>query len=166
MSAPYYSSASVPCICATLRCASRAVTNFYDLVLAPTGLRITQFLVLKTLHERGEMAQCEYARDQGIATETLSRRFTALRKKGLLEVRPGRRGERFYHVTPKGEQAYIEALPYWERAQGRLTRLLGDKGAQTISEMCQHLCQAAHEAEQMRAKNHVEHPEHQEFAAD
>lgn len=147
----------LPCTCGTLRRASRAVTNLYDLVLAPSGLRLTQFLVLKSLHERGRIAQCDFARDQDIAVETLSRRFGALRRKGLVEMRLGERhGERIYSLTTEGQQAFRSALPYWERAQERLRNVLGNSDTRALLDICERVRLAAHNAESARTKNHID----------
>jgi len=35
-----------PCVCSTLRMVSRAVTQLYDDMLRPSGLRVTQFSIL------------------------------------------------------------------------------------------------------------------------
>src|SRR5678809_107652 len=43
-----------PCVCNALRMASRAVTQLYDDVLRPSGLRVTQFSILATLAGKGE----------------------------------------------------------------------------------------------------------------
>lgn len=147
----------LPCTCGTLRQASRAVTNLYDLVLAPSGLRLTQFLVLKSLHERGKIAQCDFARDQDIAVETLSRRFGALRRKGLIEMRLGdRHGERIYSLTAEGHQAFRSALPYWERAQERLRNVLGNSDTHVLLDICERVRLAAHNAESTRTKNQAD----------
>src|SRR5579872_1630326 len=37
------------CVCANLRRANRAVTHLFDLVLAPTQLRVTQFILLRAI---------------------------------------------------------------------------------------------------------------------
>jgi DNA-binding MarR family transcriptional regulator len=155
----------LPCICSTLRRASRAVTNLYDLVLAPSGLRVTQFLVLKALHERGRIAQCDFARDQDVAVETLTRRFGALRRKGLVEMRLGERhGERIYSLTAEGRRAFVAALPYWERAQERLHNVLGASDTRTLLDICERVRQAAHSAESARAKNQVDLPSLEKYA--
>lgn len=155
----------LPCICGTLRRASRAVTNLYDLVLAPSGLRLTQFLVLKSLHERGKIAQCDFARDQDIAVETLSRRFGALRRKGLVEMRLGERhGERIYSLTAEGQQAFLGALPYWERAQERLRNVLDSSDTRTLLDICERVRLAAHSAASARAKNQVDLASLQNYA--
>ena len=78
------------CACAVIREAARAVTQFYDLVLEPCGLKSTQFIALKTISEAGELPQWQFARDHALAVETLSRRLGSLRKKGLIAVRTGK----------------------------------------------------------------------------
>ncbi len=43
-----------PCVCSTLRMVSRAVTQMYDDILRPSGLRVTQFSILATMARSGE----------------------------------------------------------------------------------------------------------------
>jgi hypothetical protein len=45
------------CACAALRRAARATSQFYDLVLQPSGWKATQFFALKSICEAGEVAQ-------------------------------------------------------------------------------------------------------------
>jgi|SRR6185437_15877620 len=44
-------SIQIPDLCILFRCASRAVTHLYDLVLAPTGMKSTQFIILHAMRE-------------------------------------------------------------------------------------------------------------------
>lgn len=140
--------------CAALRAASRAVTQFYDLVLAPTGLRATQFVALQAIDESGEISQCQFARDHAVAVETLSRRFNGLRRKGYIQVRTGNRhAERIYSLTEKGREALQHAVPYWERAQKRLWQVLGEDDWRVILAMMDRLRAAALQAEELRVDN-------------
>src|SRR6266849_4292835 len=43
-----------PCVCSTLRMVSRAVTQLYDDILRPSGLRVTQFSMLAAIARLGE----------------------------------------------------------------------------------------------------------------
>lgn len=147
-----------PCTCATLRRASRAVTQLYDLVLVPANVKATQFIILKGIHEAREIAQCRYAKENGIAVETLSRRFASLRRKGLLQMRVGEHGERLYALTKKGDQLFSQALPYWERAQARLMARLGENDSRSLLAICDRVWHAAHEAEEFRTRNGFEIP--------
>ena len=139
---------------AALRTATRAVTQFYDLVLSPTGLKTTQFVILQAINAAGEIAQCDFAREFGIAVPTLSRRFGGLRKKELIQIRRGERhGERIYRLTGKGEEALRQALPYWERAQRRLRTALGNDDWDQLLDLAERVRKAASQAEQLRTDN-------------
>ena len=48
---------SLPCACASLRRAARAVTRSYEGALRPTGLKATQFTLLQTLELTGPSPQ-------------------------------------------------------------------------------------------------------------
>lgn len=140
--------------CAALRAANRAVSQFYDLVLAPTGLKATQFVALQAICEKGEIAQCEFARDHSVAVETLSRRFGGLRTKGYIQARTGvRHGERIYSLTEKGREALTHATPYWERAQERLRKVLGESEWHSVPQVLERVRAAALRAEQLRTEN-------------
>jgi len=151
-----YRSLSIACACAEFRRANRAVTHLYDLVLAPVGIKATQFMALKSICEAGEIAQCNYAREYGVSTDTLSRRLGSLRRKGLVEMRRGgHHSERLYRITDSGRELLIEAMPYWERAQYRLRTKLGEKHWQVLFQVCESASRAAKEAEQFRARNNL-----------
>lgn len=148
------------CACATLRRAARAASQFYDLVLQPSGLKATQLFALKSIAEAGEIAQWRFSRENAVAVETLSRRFAALRKKGLISSRVGgNHGERIYSLTEQGKDALKSALPYWERAQSRLRQSLGDSDLRTLLCVCERAVEAMQRAAQLRAINSPSHYE-------
>lgn len=111
-------------LCVAFRRASRAVTHLYDLVLAPTGLKATQFMILQSIREHDQIAQCQLASSQGMSVGSLSRRLAALRKAGFVCVRVDRDGrhQHRYGLTEEGKRRLHEAEPYWLRAQQRLCR--------------------------------------------
>ncbi len=142
------------CACAALRRAARSATQLYDLVLQPTGLKVTQFIALKSIAEAGELQQWRFARQHAVAVETLSRRLAVLRKKGLVAVRTGgNHGERIYALTEQGRKALENATPYWERAQERLARTLGRHELTALLKACDKAVWAAQEAEELRTAN-------------
>lgn len=144
----------MPSAFSALRTATRAVTQFYDLVLAPTGLKATQFVILQAIRSAGEIAQCDFAREFGIAVPTLSRRFGGLRRKEYIQIRRGERhGERIYSLTAKGEQTFNIALPYWERAQRRLRTALGEDDWCGMLQLAARIRNATVSAEQLRTAN-------------
>ena len=142
------------CICAALRGAARAATQLYDLVLQPTGLKATQFIMLRTIEQAGEIPQWKYAREHAVAVETLSRRLAILRRKGLLDVVTGRNhNERIYRLTEQGRATLARAIPYWARAQQRLQQSLGSREVAVLVDVCEKTVAATLKAELLRAKN-------------
>lgn len=117
--------ASNACACASLRRASRAVCHLYDLVLAPTQLKSTQFIILRAIGDAGEVAHCDLARQFAASEETFSRRLASARKCGWVRMTIGERSRRVYCLTEAGRKIVESATPYWERAQDRLRRELG-----------------------------------------
>lgn len=145
--------------CVNIRRASRAICHLYDLVLGPTQLKATQFNILQAINESGEMAQCDLATEIAASVETLSRRLANARKCGLVSMQVGKNGRRLYSLTPKGKRVLDEALPYWERAQFRLRRTLGEADWQMLAEFTERLTTAAIRAETMQHSNgNVKHP--------
>jgi DNA-binding MarR family transcriptional regulator len=136
-----------------IRQANRAITQLYDLALAPARMKASQFMMLRIIDAAGEVAQCTIARQHAVSVETLSRRFAALRRKGLVATRIGAHCERIYSLTEKGKAALNDARPYWENAQARLRESLGGQDWQHLFELCTRTLRAAREAEQLRRPN-------------
>ena len=145
--------ASSACACANLRRASRAVCHLYDLVLAPTQLKATQFIILQAIRDAGEIAHCDLARYFAASEETFSRRLASARRSGWVSMKIGDRSRRVYCLTEKGQHLIELATPYWERAQDRLRRELGPADWAMLTGFCEHLTQAAMRAELAPARN-------------
>jgi len=73
--------------CSFLRSATRALSQAYDEVLRPSGLRITQFPVLARASAAGEMSLSELA-DLMAMDRTTQGRNLAFRHRRFAEVRP------------------------------------------------------------------------------
>jgi DNA-binding MarR family transcriptional regulator len=138
---------AMPCACASLRRASRAVCHLYDLVLAPARINAGQFMILRSIAERGEVAQCDLAIEFAASIETMSRRLAGLRRLGLTVMHHGPHHKRIYSVTAKGQQRLDEAMPYWEAAQMRLQRMLEETDWRQIFALSERLTAAAIQAE-------------------
>jgi DNA-binding MarR family transcriptional regulator len=141
------------CACVNIRRAGRAICHLYDLVLGPTQLKASQFTILQTIDESGEIAHCDLATDIAASVETLSRRLASARKCGWVRMQVGRNNRRMYSLTPKGKRVLDDALPYWERAQIRFRRSLGEADWQLLAAFTERLTSAAIRAEAMRSCN-------------
>lgn len=112
---------SLSCACASLRRASRAVTQLYDAALRPYGLRSTQYALLQMLAANGRMTQSELAGSLALDTTTLSRTIGPLAEAVWVAGRRGiDRRESVWEIAPNGQYRLDKARPAWEKAQSRL----------------------------------------------
>jgi DNA-binding MarR family transcriptional regulator len=115
-----------PCVCSTLRMVSRAVTQLYDDVLRPSGLRVTQYSILATIARLGEanLRQLEHA--LAIDQTTLTRSLNLLERNHLITRVPHPDGRiKAMTLTSRGRRALASARPLWARAQDKVLRELG-----------------------------------------
>src|SRR6516164_696999 len=95
------------CNCLALRQASRHVTQFYDQLLASSGLRTTQFSILIRLKRAGPMTINALAKALVMDRTTLGRNILPLEREGLIDVVPGRadRRSKVLRLTKRGAAA-------------------------------------------------------------
>lgn len=114
------------CMCASVRRASRALTNLYDEILAPSGLRVMQFSLLAHLAGVDEATVTRLAEVRVIDRTTLTRNLTPLERDGLVTVTAGAdRRTRVVRITDAGRAAMKRAFPYWRIAQEQIVSGLG-----------------------------------------
>ena len=124
---PQETAGPLPCACANLRRAARVVTQFYDGVLRPSGLRATQFTLLQALNLAPGISQKQLAELLEIDSTTLTRTLALLRRKGWLRSETGTdRRELRLSLTAAGQREYKRVFPYWQSAQKRLRQELGE----------------------------------------
>jgi DNA-binding MarR family transcriptional regulator len=115
-----------PCACGRLRRASRALTQLYDDAMAPSGLRVTQFSLLRTLAREGRSRITDLAGVTLIDRTALSRNLDPLVERKLIEIVAGRDARtREVALTRAGRAAIRAAEPHWQRAQTEVARVLG-----------------------------------------
>ncbi|NOK58122.1 MAG: MarR family transcriptional regulator [Chloroflexi bacterium AL-N10] len=110
------------CVCFNLRKTARAVTNLYEQIMQPIGLRATQFTLLMVLKEIDEAVTISQLADVLVMDRTtLTRDLKPLERIGLLTVTVGAdRRTRCVQLTEAGLQRLAEGLPLWEKAQQQL----------------------------------------------
>lgn len=114
------------CSCSRLRRAARSLTQLYDAVMAPTGLRITQFALLRTIARAGSAKITELAHWLSLDRTALRRNLLPLEQKGLVRVATGRDARvREVTLSVAGREAIAGAVPYWERCQQLVAERLG-----------------------------------------
>ena len=119
----------LPCACATLRRATRAVTQMYSKALKHTGLGITQLTVLRILKDKGETMQQELGELLAVDSTTLTRTLKPMETTGLIASRPGEddRREKYFRITSLGVRKIESTLSSWKKVQYELKTALGDE---------------------------------------
>lgn len=118
--------ASLPCLCASFRRASRALTQLYDAGLHPAGLRVTQFTMLQALSLAGEISQKELGSLLAMDSTTLTRTLGLLIDAGWIAERRGAdRRQRRLRLSPAGRRRLDRATPLWQGVQARLEARFG-----------------------------------------
>jgi DNA-binding MarR family transcriptional regulator len=121
------------CTCGRLRRATRALTQLYDDLMAPSGLRVTQFSLLRTLASHGTARMSELARTLLLDRTALSRTLDPLVDRGLVAIVPGRDARtREVSLTRAGERAIRSAEPHWKRAQAQVAARIGPERLETL----------------------------------
>ena len=114
------------CNCLAIRQAARHVTQFYDQLLAPSGLRTTQFSILGRLQRRGPMPINALAAELVMDRTTLGRNILPLEREGLVAVvrSSADRRSKELHLTEAGLARLRLAVKEWARAQAQLPPLI------------------------------------------
>ncbi len=116
------------CTCFNLRKAARAVTQLFDQVLEPSGLRATQVTLLVAIALASSATVGRLAERLVMDRTTLTRNLAPLAREGLIESASGKdRRTRTVRLTGRGEAALARALPLWARVQARVVQGLGEK---------------------------------------
>ncbi len=118
------------CTCTHIRKAARVVTQFYDTFLQPSGLRMTQFIVLVVVALSEQETVMHVAEKLAMDRSALARSLKSLQEQGLLIVEPGRdRRTRLVRLTREGRQAITRTLPSWRQAQEQVITRFGEEQA-------------------------------------
>jgi len=119
------------CNCLALRQASRHLTQFYDQLLASSGLRTTQFSILIRLRLAGPMTINALAKALVMDRTTLGRNILPLEREGLIDVASGRadRRSKILRLTKAGAARLRAARAGWTQAQARFEAAFGGRRA-------------------------------------
>jgi DNA-binding MarR family transcriptional regulator len=116
----------VACLCTNTRRAALALTSLYDEALAPHGLKITQFSLLRAIERNGTPNLTGLAEDTGLDRSTLGRNLLVIEGKGLVRLRPGNdQRDRVVALTARGRSRLRGAGEAWRRLEDSLRDSLG-----------------------------------------
>lgn len=94
------------------------MTALYDEALAKSGIKITQFSLLRAVERNEPAAINVLSEDLDLDRTTLARNLAPLQRDGLVELHAGAdRRITQVRLTRKGRAAIVRAMPLWQQAQ-------------------------------------------------
>jgi DNA-binding MarR family transcriptional regulator len=137
------------CACGSLRRATRELTLYYDQILKPSGIHITQFTFLVNLAREGALNVSKLATLLVMDQTTVTRNLSQLEEAGLIERIAGSdKRSRIVTLSGKGQQALAVAIPLWEQAQAGIIEGMGQERFQTtLKEVANMVKQTRHSVE-------------------
>lgn len=124
----------IPCNCLRLRRASQAITKVYDKHLEPSGIKVSQYSILKAISRTEPVNVSGLAAHVRLDRTTLVRNLKLLGQKGLISdiSKAGARNRQLV-LTGGGKEALTKAIPLWEKAQDSVERYLGAENLSILS---------------------------------
>lgn len=137
----------LPCYCGSIRQASRVVTQMYDKALKPSGVKITQFGILRLLSHFPGLTTGEMAEALVMDSTTLTRTLKIIHDSKWIESTPGEdRRERHWTLTAAGRERLAEAVPLWKSAQKEFAQMMSDVDLDSLTRTVFELVQKSTEA--------------------
>jgi DNA-binding MarR family transcriptional regulator len=117
-----------------LRMATRRISQLYDVILAPCGLRSTQLSILTAIARSARPTISEIANAMVIDRSALAHNLKPLKRSGLVRIvaDDGDKRTRLIVLTADGRAKLSEALPLWEEAQRSFRAAFGTKNAEAM----------------------------------
>ncbi len=125
------------CLGHSLRRADRVMSQLYNEYLAPVGLRITQFSVLRVISMFKDGITASQIQEGLVMDQTtVSRALKPLIRDGFISVAQGaNKREKLLKLTESGEALYAEALVPWKKAQKVFKQKLGATQTDNLIEL-------------------------------
>ena len=116
-----------PCICISTRKAANALTNLYDEALEKSGIKVTQYSLLKVIYRSSEITINELSKQTKLNRTTLTRNLAVLESDELIELisDPEDLRKSIVRLTKSGERALKKAQTSWEEVQKKAKKVLG-----------------------------------------
>ena len=122
------------CVCISIRKASRKLTARYDADLAPIGINLAQFSLLRNIKRHGPVSLTTLSDIVELDRSTLGRNVRVLERMGLVAIAAGKdQREATLTLTDDGKSTIATATPLWERTQTAIQTKLGADGVAQLN---------------------------------
>lgn len=126
----------VECLCTLARRSARSLTEIYDRGIASSGLKVTQYSLLRAIERLDDPNLTDLASATGLDRSTLGRNLRLLEKAGYVDLLQGEdERSRIARLSSSGKKALAIAKPLWVKTQNRVSEAL----PQNIKEQLQSL---------------------------
>jgi MarR family transcriptional regulator, organic hydroperoxide resistance regulator len=117
------------CACANLRKTTRVVTQLYDKILQPTGLKVTQYSMLVNISRNQNITISQLGEVMLLDQTTVTRNLDLLIKAGYVTLTKDKHDSRTKTVslTDKGIDKLNEARPIWLELQKKFLHDIGNE---------------------------------------
>jgi DNA-binding MarR family transcriptional regulator len=123
------------CYCASLRRATRVISQKYDAALAAADLTVTHFTLLTALQESPGARANDLVDVLAMDQTTLSRTLALMERDGLIARHEGDdRRAVHWKLTNAGRARLKRAEPHWKAAQESVKRLLGEQDVRRLTD--------------------------------
>lgn len=146
------------CTNSALKRASRQLGQLYEDVLAPSGLRGTQFSLLSQIAHSKNASLRTLANLLVMDLSALGHTLKPLIRDGYVELVPDPSDKRVKRVqlTPFGEKTQREATDLWRKAQARFENALGKAESDTLRRVLNEISEGSFAEAFTRASENTE----------
>jgi len=124
------------CYCISLRKASRRLTSIYDEALAPVGINLAQYSMLKNVTRRAPISLTELGNLLDLDRSTVGRNARVMVRMGLLAMGPGEdQREQALSPTKAGRELLERAMPLWHGVQEKIEARLGPQNSAQLQSL-------------------------------
>lgn len=124
------------CHCILLRKATRKVSSYYDEALAPLGVNIGQFSLLRNIRRMEPVSLTDLAHKVELDRSTVGRNAKVLERMELIAIGHGAdQREAVLTITPKGHKILEKGAPLWDGVQDDIEARLGHEKARQLQDL-------------------------------
>lgn len=124
------------CHCILLRKATRKVSSYYDEALAPLGVNIGQFSLLRNIRRMEPVSLTDLAHKVELDRSTVGRNAKVLERMELIAIGHGEdQRESVLTIAPKGREILEKGAPLWDGVQDDIEARLGHEKARQLQDL-------------------------------
>ncbi|PIC62864.1 MarR family transcriptional regulator [Sporosarcina sp. P13] len=117
------------CACANLRTVTGSLTQLYNKLLKPTGLKITQYYMLGNIYNSPDISISKLGEIMLLDQTTVTRNLNILKDSGYVEIKKATLDSRtkVVTITELGYEKLNNATPIWMQVQEQIEGSIGNE---------------------------------------